>query len=178
VAHAAALIEDRRLDEARSIVKRVVAGELRAAPWSHTVPALAQLTMACSELDDRDAAAVLYPRVAPWAHLLAYSNVFIFASISLYAGILARLCGRHDESERKLVCAVEVNDRIRAPFFLAYTHLELARLYAEREQDGDPVRHAREVALALDLGRQNGLGGVERQAWQVGGTATGTAART
>jgi hypothetical protein len=69
--------------------------------------------------------------------------------MSLYAGILARLCGRYEESERHLLRAAEVNDRIQAPFFLARTHLESARLYKERGQADDPIRQAHHLALAV-----------------------------
>jgi hypothetical protein len=84
--------------------------------------------------------------------------------MSLYAGILARLCARYGESERHLLRAAEVNHRIRAPFFLARTHLELARLYLEHEQAGDRTRQAQHAALAVNLAREHGLTQVERQA--------------
>jgi DNA-binding SARP family transcriptional activator len=165
--HALALIEDGRPDEAQSVVRRTVAGELTALPWFLTGPALAQLTLACAELDDRDGATVVYPHVAPWAHLLVFSNVVTYGSMSLYAGTLARLCGRYDESERHLQRAAEVNERIQAPFFLARTHLETARVYKERGQADDRIRQAHHLALAVDLAREHDLARVESQALQL-----------
>jgi hypothetical protein len=160
--HAAALMEAGRVDEVRSIVKQLARAELRTVPWSVAAPALAQLTLLCSELDDRDSAALLYPHVAPWAHLLAYSmGVLSYGSMSLYAGVLARLRRLYHEAERHLFQAAEVNEAINAPFFLARTHLEIARLHGESRKGDDATRHA---ALALDIAREHGFADVERQA--------------
>ena len=161
VAHAAVLMETGRLDEASSIVERVASAELRGVPWPVAAPALAQLTLLCSELDDRHSAALLYPHLAPWAHLLGYSIGVSYGSMSLYTGILARLRRLYDEAERQLLQAAEVNERIEAPYFLARTHLEIARLHRECGNRDDAERHA---ALALDIARARGFAQVERQA--------------
>jgi hypothetical protein len=84
--------------------------------------------------------------------------------LSLYAGTLARLCRRYEESGRHLMRAAEVNGRVRAPFFLARTHLEIARLHEEREPSDDASRQADHLALAIDLAREHGLPQVEAQA--------------
>jgi DNA-binding SARP family transcriptional activator/tetratricopeptide (TPR) repeat protein len=161
---ALALIAGGRLDEAQSVVGRMVAGELTILPWFLTGPSLAQLTLACADLDARDVAPLVYTHVAPWAHLLVFTNVVSYGSMSLYAGALARLCGGYEESERHLLRAAEVNERIQAPFFVARTHLEIARLYRDRQQADDRARQAHHVALALALARDHGLTQVESQA--------------
>jgi DNA-binding SARP family transcriptional activator len=161
---ALALIAGGRLDAAQSVVGRIVAGELTALPWFLTGPSLAQLTLACADLDARDVAPLVYTHVAPWAHLLVFTNVVSYGSMSLYAGALARLCGAYEESERHLLRAAEVNERIQAPFFVARTHLEIARLYRDRQQADDRARQAHHVALALALAHDHGLTQVESQA--------------
>jgi hypothetical protein len=82
-----------------------------------------------------------------------------------------RLCGRYEESERHLLRAAQVNDRIQAPVFLARTHLETARLYKERGQPDDLIRQADHVALAVDLARKHGLARVESQALELSAAA-------
>ena len=84
-----------------------------------------------------------------------------YGSMSLYTGILARLRGLYDEAERRLLQSAEVNERIEAPFFVARTHLEIARLHAERGKSDDVERHA---TLALEIARARGFAQVERQA--------------
>jgi hypothetical protein len=84
--------------------------------------------------------------VTPWAHRLAFSNVVICLSLS-YAGTLARLCVWYEESERHLMRGAEVNGRVLAPFFVARTHLEIARLHEEREPADDASRQPSSRAL-------------------------------
>jgi hypothetical protein len=88
-----------------------------------------------------------YPHVPPWGHRLAFSDVVICLSLSLYAGTLPRLCLWYEESERHLMRGAEVNGRVRAQFFVAPTHLEIARLHEEREAADDASRQPSSRAL-------------------------------
>ena len=70
-------------------------------------------------------------------------------------------------------------DQLSGAHFLASSRDErVAQELSCHSYVGEGPAVDEQVALALDLARQNGLGGVERQAWQVAATATGTAART
>jgi len=78
--------------------------------------------------------------------------------------------GNH-EAEARFSYAEATHERIGAPAWLARTRLEWARMLLARKGSGDTERARTLLAQGLATARELGLGGVERQAVAVLGSA-------
>ena len=117
-----------------------------------------------SHLGDRESAEALYPRLARWPHLVAFTGASIQGAVALPLGTLATMLGRHEDAEDHFARALEIHERLAAPFFIALTRLERGRMLLSRRAPGDLTRARTEVQGALDLARRFGYAGVERDA--------------
>ena len=86
-------------------------------------------------LDDVEAAARLYERLAPWARLVIFTVPTVHGAIAHDLATLAAVLGRYDEAEAHFAAALQVHERMRAPFFTALTLLEWARTLRRRADD-------------------------------------------
>jgi class 3 adenylate cyclase/tetratricopeptide (TPR) repeat protein len=117
----------------------------------------------CTHLGARDAAVVLYERLAPWHDQLAF-GVLVYGSVALYLGLLATTLDRYDDAEAHFAEAHAMHERIGAPYWLAVTRVEWAKMLLRRDQHGDRDRARAMIDQALATAREYGFGGVERQA--------------
>ncbi len=116
-----------------------------------------------SHLGDRDAAGALYPRLARWPRLVGFTGVNVQGAIALSLGTLATVLGCHEDAEAHFAEALEIHQRLTAPFFIGMTRLEWSRMLLSRRGSGD-VAHARTtLGSALDLAHQYGYAELERR---------------
>lgn len=99
-----------------------------------------------ADLGHRDAAAVLYERLAPFADKTASAGAMVhLGAVGRTLGRLAALLGDDAAAEAHFVRALAINERLEAPYWIARTQLDYAELLLARRRDGD-VRTA--VGLA------------------------------
>ena len=113
------------------------------------------------EVDDVDAAAILYGQLAPYDRFLTYVGTACEGPIAHYLGGLATVLGRFDDADRHLATATELAQRAGSPFYAARTLIERGRLAARRgarSDAGDLLTEGR------DLARQWGFVGEEQRA--------------
>ena len=105
---------------------------------------IATAALAASRLDERDAAARLYPLLLPYAERTIVipmpHPVMSFGSASLYLGLLATVTTRWDEAADHYESALRANTRLGARAFLARTQYEYGRMLVRRGQAADRGR--------------------------------------
>ncbi len=143
------LCETERLAEAREQFDRLGSMDF-AVPlnwlWGSAMDSLAWV---CGDLGDREAAAILYPRIAPVAEQVSVSVLVTFStgSIGLGAGVLASCLGRWEDAERHFEHALAVNERLGARPWVVRSRRAWAQMLLERNRPGDTER-ARELIAA------------------------------
>lgn len=110
-------------------------------------------------LDDAAAAAILYERLAPWSRLVVFTVPTVHGAVSHHLATLAAVLGRHEEAESHFATALQVHERLRAPFFIALTLIEWAR--ALRRRTGDSPRTESMLRRAHGIARERGYAGLE-----------------
>lgn len=151
-------------EAAQRELSRITAEGLDAYRESLWLASLTYLTDACAVLGDDEAAAQLYPALAPLAganvmigHLVAYQG-----SADRYLGMLATTLGEWQQAEEHFERAMELNRRMGASTWLAHTSYEYARLLLRRpspdrdradELLGQATRLARRIGMRTLLAR-------------------------
>src|SRR5205823_194700 len=82
-----------------------------------------------------DAAASLFDQLAPWAGQVPSAVVVAMEPIDHCLGELAALLGRVAEADAHFAAAEATARRLGAPYFVARTLLERARLEAEHDPE-------------------------------------------
>jgi len=155
------------VDDARRRLREFVA-DLDALTYGGTwMPAMMALAEVARIVDERDAAPLLYERLAPFSGQLAVVSLSLseFGPVSRGLGLLAALTGNHAAAERHLEEALALSREIDAPPHIARTSVDLAQMLATRAGNGDVAR-ARELldtasAAATDLGMAGLLADIE-----------------
>ncbi len=118
----------------------------------------------CHDVGTRDHAARLLPWLARYRGQVATMGSHWMGATAYYAGILAALLDELDEADVYFAEADEMNDAIRAPFFLARTRLARAQVRLRRRGSGDAPAARAELQSALALARAHECAVVEREA--------------
>jgi DNA-binding SARP family transcriptional activator len=136
-----------RTAEAQRALDELMADGCSALPFDQEwLLGLSLLADAAALLEDGGAAAVLYDLLLPWAALNAADHPEgIRGSVARHLGVLAAMTRRPEEAERHFEAALEMNARMGARPWLAYTQTDYARLLEDR----DPAR-AEELAAAAE----------------------------
>ncbi len=113
---------------------------------------------------DPAVAASLYERLMPFRAMFTYATGICRGPISHYLGILATVLERYDDAESHFAEATELNERLQAPFHLARTQLEWARMLVERAKPGDRDRARDLLERARSTANRYGCAQVERRA--------------
>jgi tetratricopeptide (TPR) repeat protein len=109
----------------------------------------------CFRLGDRDAAAVLYEQLLPFADrnvVLGRVASIAIGSASRHLGQLATVLGRLDEAADHFEAALRINRGTGARPWLALSECDYAALLRGRGDDeraGELVRHARDSGLGI-----------------------------
>lgn len=168
-----ALLADLGMEsEARRELARVRAEGLdprRHRLWLGTLTYLAD---ACSVLGDVEAAAEIYPQLAPYAgtniqigHLVACHG-----SADRHLGMLASVLGDWPRAESHFEDALALNERLGARTWLAHTLVEYARMLLARSPAADRARAAALLGRAVQVGEELGLAAVMAKVSALGTT--------
>jgi hypothetical protein len=145
---------------------RVLEGELADVFGSLFVDAT-WLSVMCiyahvaAELDHHDAAAAIYPMIAPAAGLIAHPGWGVWGPVDLQLGRLALTLGELDRAQAHLAAAADTAARACAPIWAARTRLARARLARAR---GDAESCNLELRRALAVAAELGCAGLARVA--------------
>ncbi|HYZ29548.1 MAG TPA: AAA family ATPase [Thermoleophilaceae bacterium] len=144
--------------DARRALAALAAEGLDAFRPSLWLATLTYLTDACAALGDEATAALLYPELES----LAGANVMIghlvccYGAADRYLGMLAATAGDAERAEAHFEAALDLNERMGAPTWVAHTAYQYARLLlgrggADRERGealaSDAARLAEELGL-------------------------------
>ena len=115
--------------------------------------------MRCRDLDDRQAAAILYLRIAPVAEQVDVSICVLLShgSNGYPAGLLASCLGRWEDAERHFEHALAVNERLGARPYLVRTRHAYAQMLLDRNAPRDRERAAELIAAGLAEAEQLGM---------------------
>jgi tetratricopeptide (TPR) repeat protein len=157
--------ETGRREEARRLFAVDAANGFSGVPydllWGASLAAYASV---CRDLEDVQAAAALYEKLASSSGLLAFGVIFTLGAIDHHLGELAATLSCFDHAETHFAAAEAFHDRIGAPSWLARSRLEWARMLLARCLPGDVERARRLLGQAVATAQELGLGNVERQA--------------
>jgi hypothetical protein len=117
-----------------------------------------------AEVDDPEAAAALIKTLESWHNQVPYTGTNVLSAVAFYCGGLARVLGRYTDGEVYFAEASAMHQELSAPFDIARTNLEWARLLIERRSPGDLERARAQLREALRLARKFGYAIVERRA--------------
>ena len=134
-----------RLDEAHDLLAPDLATGFTEIPRDE---AWLILMLCCAStaatLQDPDASRVLYERLLPYEGRIAAVYATCSGATARHLGRLATVLGREEEAEAHFEVAMALHERIRAPYWIACTQLDVRDLLVRREGPGDGAR-AREL---------------------------------
>jgi DNA-binding SARP family transcriptional activator len=119
-----------RSDEAGRLLGELAADGFAGVPFDQEwLFAMSLLAETAWLLDDREAAAAMYPLLLPWSGLTAADVGEGFrGSVSRYLGLLALTCERSSDAQRHLEEALATNERMGARPWVAHTERDLGGL--------------------------------------------------
>jgi tetratricopeptide (TPR) repeat protein len=160
-AGALALIESGREDDAR---EPALAENFQSIPWDQSwSAAIVGWVMVCSRPGLVDRAGELYEMLAPFSGQVATGGFTVVGTIDWALGRLAATLQRYEEAEGHFAAAVEIEESLGAPLFLARTRVAWARSLIARGRPEDLDRAAPMLEEAHDTADRLGAGGVTRE---------------
>ena len=161
---AVAYTEGGRDDEARTMLDDERSSEFSVPEDYQLLTYLALWAEVAVHLADRAAAAVLYDRLAPWPWQVVFSGTGVIGAVAHFLGALAAVLGRYEAAEAHFAQALDIDERLGAPFFMARTRLEWGRMLQARRAPGDLDRARELLQGAQDLADAHGFAVVVRRA--------------
>jgi predicted ATPase len=154
-------VEVNHLEEARHGLRSLVE-ELPQQPrdgiW---MPAVALASVLSVRLNEPEAAAVLYPLLAPYAqHVISFTSpqpVACHGSASFYLGLIATLTAQWAAAGDHFETAIRVHERLEAAPLLARTRYEYARMLLARGRASDRDRALELLSWALGTASTLGM---------------------
>lgn len=154
--------------EARRELEGLAADGFAAIPHDQLRPvALSYLADACSLLGDAELATLVYRELAPLSGtiILFPPLAVCYGAADRYLAMLAITMGAWEAAERHFAVALEVNERMGTPVWLAHARYQYARMLLARGRQGDerPAREllARARATAGRIGMAALLGRID-----------------
>lgn len=132
--------------EARAVYEQLAENGFAALPRDNEwLFALSLVSPVCAGFADEERALILYELQLPYAdrHAVGFAEGSA-GSVSRALGILATTLGRLDNADRHFRDALEMNERMGARPWVAYTQLDHAKMLQARDAPGD-----RETAIEL-----------------------------
>ena len=129
------------------------------------VMSLATYAEACAAVRDVRKAGELYDQLAPWhAQIPTAPQVASLGAVALYLGMLATVLDRFDDAEAHFIEAMEINERMQAPYWIARTQLEHARMLLARSRPDDTSRATAFLDQVETTAAQYGFAALARHA--------------
>jgi hypothetical protein len=155
------MIESGREDEARELL---LAADFQSARGDETwLIAMLLWADACSRLRVLDRAGELYELLAPIRDQFGAGGTDASGSIGSALGRLAATLDRYEEAEAHFACAVEIEERLGAPLFVARTQVGWARARIARGRPEDLYRAQAMLERAGSTAEHLGAEGIGRQ---------------
>jgi predicted ATPase/DNA-binding SARP family transcriptional activator/class 3 adenylate cyclase len=114
-------------------------------------------------LEHREAAQLLYNRLAPFADHLAFTIAADQGVVARRLGLLAALLGRDTDAEDNFRLALDLHERLEAPYWIARTQIDYADLLLRRNQRGDAKMARDLLSAAGDMAGTRGYAGLRRR---------------
>jgi len=114
-------------------------------------------------LADAEAAEILYRRLERWPWLVIYRATGVHGSVAQHLGTLATVLGRYDTAECHFTRALELHERLHAPYWTALTQLEWGRMLLARGAQGDRARAQTMLTSARDTAGRYGFAALGRR---------------
>lgn len=140
-------------DRARAIVDEIARDDFPIPNDLVWLSATVVAAEAVHLVGDRDSAALLGARLAPFPMHVASNRHLCFGAVAYHLGLLAMTLGDFDSAERHLVEAVQRNGRLRSPLHEGRALVALAEL---RHRSGRPGAD-QVVARAAELVERHGV---------------------
>ncbi|WP_426571389.1 ATP-binding protein [Aquihabitans sp. McL0605] len=159
------LVDAGRMADAREQLRSMVADGPASGPQDLTRQTwIINCADAAASTGDPDLAAAYRPLLAVYADEVVAPGSVVLGAASRPLGRLAQVLGDLDAADAHLQAALDVHQRLQAPYWVALTQLDLADLCAERAGKGDAARAAELTAVARATARTYGYAGLERRA--------------
>jgi DNA-binding CsgD family transcriptional regulator len=146
--------------EARAELARLAVDNFAAIPHDPLRPiALSYLADACSLLDEAEHAALVYRELAPLSGttILLPPLAVCYGAADRYLGMLATTMGAWEAAAHHFAVALELNERMGTPVWLAHTQYQYARMFLERSGPGDEQRARTLLAQASATATRFGM---------------------
>lgn len=154
--------ESGQLGEAQALLDVEMEGGIAHRGGSGWLATHAIWSLVACRTGHQVAAQLLLERLAPWREQFISTHVTVYGPVAYPVGLLETLLGRLDEADADFALALDINEQMEAPFFIALTKVAWARLLVD--QGGDSEKAHRMAFDALELAVDGGFGAVERQA--------------
>jgi DNA-binding SARP family transcriptional activator len=164
---ASSLAETGQIGPAQVHFESLAADDFAAVlPGDTYLVSLALLAEVAATLGDAPRAEALFSRLerASGHLIVAAAGVACIGAADRFLGMLAVTCGRHDEAERLFERALDLEERLGLPPFVARTRLWFARALTAR---GDTDRARAEASASRLLADELGMAGVSVAASQL-----------
>jgi tetratricopeptide (TPR) repeat protein len=158
------LVEVGREDEARDMLVAEKAAGFPALDDFLLLSYLDLWARVISRLGEQDAAKTVYERLSPWPNLIVFAGAALSGAVAHDLGILATILGRYDDADFHFTNALKLDEKLRAPFFVAETKLEWGRMLLARRAPGDLARAQEMLTSACETAQSYGFVAVERRA--------------
>lgn len=152
-------------EDARREFEEVAANDFADLPrdgsWLVT---MANLAYVCSYVHDVRRAGILYGYLLPFSssQLVIGSSAIGVGSIQRFLGIFATTLARWEEADSHFKAAMEMNIRIKAAPYIAFTHHEYGLMLFKRNGPGDRERAFEMFDQALSIANEIGMNGIIR----------------
>jgi hypothetical protein len=103
---------------------------------------------------------MLYEQLLAHRGVVAAVYTATYGAIARHLGRLAAELGRHEEAELHLRLAIELHERMRAPYWIACAQLDLRDLFERRRAPGDLAEALELEARAHDIAREHSYQGL------------------
>lgn len=121
---------------------------------------LAFWSEAAADLEHEEAAAVLVEMQLPFVELVTTAVVHTHGAVARSLGRLEHVLGRHDVAEQHLRQSLAVHERLRAPYWIARSQIDLAALLRDLGRAGEAAALVEEATASID---RFGFGGLHRR---------------
>jgi tetratricopeptide (TPR) repeat protein len=163
-ATALALVEGARDEEAGALLaSEVASGFVAPEDWLRSTY-LAHWADVAEHLAHADAAALLYELLAPHPAQVAFTGGTTHGAQAHPLGALAAVLGRVEEAHHHFALALDIHERLEAPFHIARTSLAWARLLLEHGDDHHVSRARDLLTRSAALADRHGYAVVGRRA--------------
>ena len=152
-----------RHEDALTTIKDDIADGFSQFPYDMTwLIAMSGLAEVCARLGERDAARLLYDRLLPWRAQVSCVIPNTVGPVAMYLGMLASALGSYEVAKAHFAEALDVSERLEAPYWVARIELEWSMMLVQGTQPDDDGDAMEMLARVLEIARRYGFVGLEK----------------